>query len=111
MTKEERKELRKRILSQIKDLQADIKSHEESSKPVAPDNAIGRLTRMEAINAKSISEANLNSARLRLNRLKNAFNRIESLNFGFCFSCEEPIPITRLMLIPETTRCVQCMDD
>jgi DnaK suppressor protein len=111
MTEEERNNLKKKILSQIDDLKKEIKSYEETTKPVAPDNAIGRLTRMEAINAKSISEASLSSARLRLTRLQNTLKRIDSENFGLCALCEEPIPMKRLMLMPETTKCVECMED
>jgi DnaK suppressor protein len=111
MNETEREEFKKKILSQIDDLQAEIKSHKESSRPVSPDNAIGRLTRMEAINAKSISEASLSSARTRLSRLQSALKRIDMPNFGLCFICEEPIPLKRLMLLPETTRCVNCMED
>ena len=111
MTDGERKELKEKILSQIDELKTEIKSYEETTKPVAPDNAIGRLTRMEAINAKSISEASLSSARLRLTRLQNTLKRIDSENFGLCALCEELIPVKRLMLMPETTKCVECMED
>jgi DnaK suppressor protein len=111
MNESEREAFKKRILSQVDDLQAEIKRLEESSRPVSPDNAIGRLTRMEAINAKSISEANLSSARTRLSRLQSALKRIEMPNFGLCYVCENPIPMKRLMFMPETTRCVDCMND
>ena len=111
MTDKERQDIKDNILSQIDALQTEIKSLEESTKPIPPDNAIGRLTRMEAINAKSISEANLNSARIRLSRLQNAIKRIDSPNFGICSICKEAIPQKRLIVIPETTRCVRCMED
>jgi DnaK suppressor protein len=111
MTEEERKDLKKKILCLIDGLRDGIKSLEEASRPVAPDNAIGRLTRMEAISARGISEASLNSARARLTRLQNAINRIDTPDFGLCSICEEPIPLKRLMLIPETTRCVRCVED
>ncbi|UCE72496.1 MAG: hypothetical protein JSU99_04080 [Nitrospiraceae bacterium] len=57
MTDEDRQKLKEKILQEIDSLKVNIQSLEESSKPVSPDNAIGRLTRMEAINAKSIHEA------------------------------------------------------
>jgi DnaK suppressor protein len=111
MTDKERNEIRGKITSQINDLTVEIESLEKASRPVAPDNAIGRLTRMEAINAKSISEASLSSARMRLTRFHNKLKRIDSDNFGLCALCEEPIPMKRLMLMPETTKCVACMED
>jgi DnaK suppressor protein len=91
MTPGQKEELRQTILARMEDLRSEIKAHKESAKPVAPDNAIGRLTRMEAINARSISEASLNSARNRLARLENALRRMDSPGFGLCSECEEPM--------------------
>ena len=112
MTKAERQELRGKIISQIEGLGHEIEAHKESSKPVEPDVAIGRLTRMDAISAKHISEASLVSARNRLTRLENALRRIDTdEDFGLCSECDEPIPIKRLMLMPESTRCVRCAEN
>jgi DnaK suppressor protein len=111
MTEDERKELREKILSQIGELGNEIEAHRESSKPVEPDVAIGRLTRMDAIGAKHISEASLASAQSRLSRLEIALRRIDKdPDFGLCSDCEETIPIKRLMLMPEANRCVRCAE-
>ena len=58
---EKRKKLKNHIKKKIEDLKENIKSYQVLTQPVVPDNAIGRLTRMEAINSKSINEAALNS--------------------------------------------------
>lgn len=111
MTEEERAEIRRAIAAQIDELTHMVEAHKASSKPVEPDVAIGRLTRMEAIGAKSISEASLASARARLTRLKTALERIDDdEDFGLCAECDDPIPFRRLMLIPEATRCVGCAE-
>ena len=62
--KRDEEELKKEILSEIAAQKYQIKSLQKSVKPVTRDNAIGRLTRMEAIGSKAISEASLNSARI-----------------------------------------------
>jgi DnaK suppressor protein len=111
MTDEQRSEIKSKIILSMDELETEIKSLIETTKPIAPDVAIGRLTRMEAINAKGISEANLNSAKVRLKRLGNTINRIEQSSFGVCAKCEEEIPIKRMMLLPESTRCVSCTKD
>lgn len=108
MTKEDKEKLEKVILSEAENLKASIKTLAEGSRPVAPDDAIGRLTRMEAINAKSVNEANLNAARVKLAKLERALTRLNDPEFGLCAICEEPIPVGRIMLMPETTVCVQC---
>jgi len=110
MTPEERRELKIRIEEKILDLDKQIKNLRESSRPVEPDNAIGRLTRMEAINSKSISEASLRSAQDESARLQVALKRVDSENFGVCVECGEDIPIKRLMLLPGSVMCVECAD-
>ena len=74
----------------------------------SPDNAIGRLTRMEAINSKSINEAALNHAKQTLSKMERALMMIDNPDFGLCRECEEPIPLGRLMIVPESDLCVQC---
>lgn len=110
MNQEQREQLRQGILSEIDNLKHSIPQLEESSKPVPPDNAYGRLSRMEAINSKSISEAGLRSARSRLSRLDNALGRVDDEDFGICLNCDRPIPIGRVLLVPESTFCVECAE-
>ncbi len=111
MTDNERKQIRGAIVAQMAEIRDTLGAHEESSRPVEPDNAIGRLTRMEAINAKHISEATLDNARARLARLENTMKRLDTDDYGICSMCDEDIPFKRLMLVPDSTRCVPCMDD
>jgi DnaK suppressor protein len=108
---EKRQTIRKQIMEKIAALKEDIKSFKLLTKPIAPDSAIGRLTRMEAINSKSINEAALNKSKLLLSKLEHALTLIDDPDFGFCRECEEPIPYARLMAIPETELCVQCAED
>lgn len=110
MTEKQINQIKEKVFNEIAGLRKEIGSLEEEIKPIAPDNAIGRLTRMEAINAKSMHEANLHSAKVRLARLENTLARINSDEFGLCCDCEEPIAFKRLLLIPESIRCVQCAE-
>ena len=72
MTEEEKSRLKDKIIDEIASLEQNITALEEVTRPVPPDDAIGRLTRMEAINAKSINEASLRSAKVKLTKLKRA---------------------------------------
>jgi DnaK suppressor protein len=110
MTDEDRQKLKDKIIQEIDSLKVNIPSLEEASKPVSPDNAIGRLTRMDAINAKSIHEASLNAARIKLSKLERALVKINDPDFGICAQCEEPIPEGRIMIMPEATLCVRCAE-
>ena len=108
MNEQERAELKQKIVEEIEIQKHLIESFEETSKPVAPDNAIGRLTRMEAISSQGISEASLNSAKVKLAKLEKALEKIHLPEFGVCVRCSNSIPQGRIMLMPESTVCVNC---
>lgn len=110
MKPEERKKLKQKTMEEIKKQKNLISSLAETSKPVAPDNAIGRLTRMEALNSRSISEASLNSAKTKLAQLETALEKIDQPNFGLCAECSNPIPLGRIMLMPENILCLPCAE-
>ncbi len=96
------------IIEKIEEVKSKIVSFKDSSKPVSPDNAIGRLTRMEAINSKSISDASLANSKQRLTALQTSLKMIDDPGFGYCVHCEEPIPYKRLLIMPEARFCVVC---
>jgi DnaK suppressor protein len=105
---EEREKLKDHIKKKIESLKKDIKSYQTLTQPISPDNAIGRLTRMDAINSKSINEAALNKAKQTLSKMEGALTMINDPDFGLCRECGEPIPFARLMIVPESNLCVQC---
>jgi len=111
MNEEEREALKQAILDQIENLEKAIPVLEEGTAPIAPDRAIGRLTRMEAINAQKMTEANLRKAQTQLAALKRTLPLIdEDDEYGICARCERPIPLKRLMLVPQSRLCVPCAD-
>ena len=110
MNKQERAELKQKIIEEISTQKNLIESFTETSKPVAPDNAIGRLTRMEAIGSQAISEASLKSSKVKLALLEKALEKIDLPEFGICIRCANSIPQRRIMLIPESVVCVTCAE-
>ena len=111
MEDEARVELKKKIMAEIEVQKHLIQSFTATSKPVAPDNAIGRLTRMEAISSQGISEASLNSSRAKLVKLEKALDKVDLPEFGICLHCSAPIPQWRIMLMPENVLCVPCAEN
>ncbi len=111
MNDEQKAELKQCIEERIAAVKDDIAAYQQLTKPVSPDNAIGRLTRMEAIGSKSINEAALNKSRNTLAQLERALANIDDDDFGLCRECDEPIPPARLMILPETDLCVQCAQE
>jgi len=79
----------------------------ELTKPIEPDCAIGRVSRMDAINNKSINQEALRKLNIRLNKIEISLERIEDEDFGCCIQCGQTIPIQRLLIMPGSL-CVKC---
>jgi DnaK suppressor protein len=105
---EDREEIRAVITSQIEHAKKDSVMLEEASKPIAPENAIGRISRMDAINDKSVSEAALRQTREKLIWLENVLGTIDKPSFCLCLRCGLPIPKGRILLMPHSTKCTKC---
>lgn len=71
MTKEEKEQLVEIIEKEIVKLKNRIEELKEFTQPVSPDNAIGRISRMDAINNKSIYDASMRNTQNRLRQLQN----------------------------------------
>jgi len=108
MDNEKKKEFEALIALEIEKTQKAIADYKEMTQPVAPDNAIGRVSRMDAINNRSVAEAGLRQAEEKLNKLKFALGKIDSDEFGICRRCGKEIPLMRLMLMPQSFFCVNC---
>lgn len=85
-----------------------VLQYEEMTQPIAPDNAIGRVSRMDAINNKSVMEAALRKAKERLKGLETQLEKVGTTDFGICSKCGENIPIERILLAPQSSFCVNC---
>ncbi|PLX68041.1 MAG: hypothetical protein C0603_07985 [Denitrovibrio sp.] len=109
MTDAQFEEYKQIIEDEIASLKLTITSLTESVKPISTDTAIGRLSRMEAIQAQSIAQSNLRSKKMRQQRLEEALLRLNRGNFGICSVCEEDISDKRLKIAPESTVCMDCL--
>ena len=108
MTQTQRDEIKQKIDDDIAHLKIQIKELEEKTKPIEPDCGLGRLTRMEAIAEKSVNDSILEQSKLTLGRLINSKVRVDREEFGICIECEDDIAIGRMMIRPQSIRCVDC---
>ena len=108
MNKQDRNKAKKSIKKSIEETQKVISNLKELTKPISPENAIGRVSRMDAINNKSVSEAALTNAINKLTLLELALQKINREDFGLCVRCKNEIPIQRILLMPQSNRCVHC---
>ena len=111
MNDQQKKEFKVFAKEEIASLKAEIPRLEELVKPVAPDNAIGRVSRMDNIVNQSVVKAQLSKSKVRLVRLREALKRVDKdEDFGLCIDCGDPIPMARLKAMPETELCVECAE-
>jgi DnaK suppressor protein len=94
-------------------LRAELQNLEESSReatrPVELDQAaLGRLSRMDAMQAQLMAMEGARRRKRQLGKIEGAFRRIEAGEYGNCFVCGEVIDIQRLSVDPTYTRCIQC---
>jgi DnaK suppressor protein len=101
-------EIRAALEKTISDTEASIISLKDLTKPISPDNAIGRVSRMDAINNKSINDAGLRAAKSKLEKLQRNLRRIDDADFGLCAKCGNPIQFGRLKFMPESSWCINC---
>ena len=108
MTEKEKVDIKARVIEEIQRTNNSITDYQEMTKPIPPENAIGRITRMDAINNKSVAEAALRQAEGKLKNLHYVLESIEDKNFGICLKCQKPIPVGRILLMPQSRYCVNC---
>lgn len=108
MTDTEKQQLVTKLKREKTKLENKIEELRELTQPIAPDCAIGRVSRMDAINNKSINEAALRKAEEKIKTIRFALEDIHKDNFGKCRQCGEEIPFGRLMVMPGSSLCVRC---
>ncbi len=107
METEERKKIHEYLISEKAKVLVKIEELKELSQPIEPDCAIGRVSRMDAINNRGISEAALQKAQEKLKKINISLSSINDDNFGKCIHCGEEIAIQRLLLMPGSL-CIKC---
>ncbi len=101
-------EIEQLIRKQIAIVERKIASLKELTQAIAPDDAIGRVSRMDAINNKSVNDAALRQSEAKLKNLFQALERINEADFGICVQCKGAIQTGRLVLMPESRKCMKC---
>ena len=98
----------KKLHEEMEKTLSKIKDYEAMCRPVSPDSAIGRVSRMDAINNSSVVMAALNKAKEKLEKLKSIETFVNTKDFGSCIKCKKEIPLERLFIVPESSFCVKC---
>ena len=85
------------------------KTGNEAAQTVELDQSrVGRLSRMDALQAQAMSIESNRRRDIKLKRIDAALQRIEKDEFGLCLSCEEEINPKRLEFDPSAPLCIDC---
>lgn len=111
MTPQELDNFRQRLLTLRDEILAMEEADDESKRPVELDQpSIGRLSRMDALQAQQMAQETARRRQQQLQRIEGALRRIDNDDFGYCALCEEEIDRRRLNVDPTITRCIDCVD-
>lgn len=69
---------------------------------------VGRLSRMDALQAQAMAGATDARRARERRRLKQALARLDAGTWGLCAGCEEEIAPGRLAIDPAAERCIAC---
>ncbi|MBO6756627.1 MAG: TraR/DksA family transcriptional regulator [Roseibium sp.] len=100
---------KKKLLALKAELEALSDMSEGSRATVMLDQqAVGRLSRMDALQGQAMAQAAERQRRADLVRIDAALRRLETGDYGCCLECGEDIAEKRLDIDPAAALCVNC---
>ena len=69
---------------------------------------VGRVSRMDAVQAQEMAKESDRRRLLALQRVEGALKRIEDGEYGICAACDRPISRNRLEVDPGAILCIEC---
>ena len=97
------------LQARLSDLDREENHSHESRRTVELDQqAVGRLSRMDALGNQAMAKAAQARRQAMGVRIRAALGRIEAGEFGYCADCGEEIGIRRLELDPTVPKCLSC---
>lgn len=112
MTKQSRLDipvLRATLLRQREELSRAEKTGDEAAATVELDQTrMGRLSRMDAMQAQAMSVETNRRRELRLKQIDATLLRIEDDDYGICTQCDEAIATGRIEYDPTVKLCIEC---
>jgi DnaK suppressor protein len=102
-------EMRSRLLALRATLEQVAATGAASSAVVELDqSAVGRLSRMDAMQAQAMSQASGRRREHQQHSITAALSRLDKGEFGDCRECGEPIARKRLEFDPTAVLCIGC---
>jgi len=103
------KEFRKTLHTLAAQIRAADAETEGERAPVELDQqAVGRLSRMDALQVQAMALETSRRRGVELRRIATALARIDEGEYGYCLECGEEIAVRRLELAPASPLCIGC---
>jgi DnaK suppressor protein len=99
---------RERLLGLEKEIQSNLAASKDAAGVVELDTAIGRLSRMDAMQNQQMALELRRRQEQQLQRIANALKRITQNRYGLCGRCKQSIAEERLEISPDAVMCVRC---
>ncbi len=107
----ELKKLKSRLETERRELAQLFEASQESRRPVQLDQtAVGRLSRMDALQSQAMAVETGRRREVELHRKEAALQRIEDGEYGDCVNCGKEIGQKRLELDPAIPTCIDCAE-
>ena len=91
------------------ELELEIADLELSARPVQLDQqAVGRVSRGDALQQQNMALANLEQCRIRLHEVLHAESKFGVTEYGYCEACDEVINLPRMLARPDSRYCLGC---
>lgn len=100
---------RQRLLHMQEELAAEAAQTVEARATVMLDQqAVGRLSRMDALQQQAMAQATQRRRETRLTQIEAALLRLSADEYGYCADCGDEIASDRLKANPILMRCISC---
>lgn len=103
--------VRRVLLERRAEIEALVSGSKAARDAVELDQSrVGRLSRIDAIQAQEMALATDRRRTLQLQRIGSALKRLDAGEYGICVRCGEEIDPARLTLDPAATICMDCAE-
>ncbi len=96
------------IEKRIAEINEKLGSSDADTEPIAPDVAIGRLSRLDSMQMQQMALSAKRRQQTELQNLQNALDRIAKKTYGNCALCRKEIAEARLEAQPDAFLCINC---
>ena len=108
LTPQQLSEIREELRRSLARLERSMKTNGNGRSPELDQSAVGRLSRIEALQNQGMTQTLKDRDRLQFEQVMDALGRIDAGTFGYCTDCRAPIRFERLLVFPEALNCAAC---